>query len=329
MAPLRGLALFVLAATTVATIAPANAAAGTASDDSVRYAWVKGCTKKDLIVPCGAVTLTLRSGRTITLADARVTPRRANGKIDKKDTAPLTVSGDGRYVSYFRGDRLVIRDVNQGTARPLPGGADVLPPGVGQDDVDVTLSAGGSLAVIAYESKLPPLIVNLRNGRTTRLAAKTSVLTLSPDGRSLLTRRDTEGNTAEFTVLDANGGRGTSRSVPLAVFDTAQVALADNATTVALLDKMIPAKPRLRTYDMATDTLSKAVLFSVPKGEEPQRLYWDTDSTLTLWTGRGNKRDGAFVSFVKRTVDPGTATTRKLDSFTVKSSLSTWHLPGE
>ncbi|MEU1879594.1 hypothetical protein ABZ470_19960 [Streptosporangium sp. NPDC020072] len=348
MTPSRGLALFALTAATVApviTAAPAVAAApvtasaettaGAVSGDSVRYAWVRGCAKRNLTVPCGAVTLTLLDGRTVTLADARVHPRRADGKVDRNDAAPLAVSGDGRYVSYLRGDRLVIRDVARGTVRPLPGGADVLPRRVGQNDVHVTLSSGGSLAVIDYGGKAPALVVNLGNGRTTSVAAKTSVLTMSPDGRHLLTRRDTEGNTADFTVLDANGGKVHSESVPLALFEDAQVTLADDATTLAILDRIIPDRPRLRVYDMAAGAFATkvpfgvALRFGVPKGELPQRLSWDTDGTLTLWTGRGDKRDGSFVSFVKRVVDPRTAATRRLDSFTVKKSSWTWHLPGE
>ncbi|MFF4413143.1 hypothetical protein ACFYY8_11475 [Streptosporangium sp. NPDC001559] len=348
MTPSRGLALFalttatavpVLTAAPVVTAAPvmasAEATAGAVSGDSIRYAWVRGCARRNLTVPCGAVTLTLRDGRTVTLADARVHPRRADGKVDRNDAAPLAVSGDGRYVSYLRGDRLVIRDVDRGTVRPLPGGADVLPRGVGQDDVDATLSSGGTLAVIDYGGKAPALIVNLGNGRTTRVAAKTSVLTMSPDGRHLLTRRDTEGNTADLTVLDANGGKVRTQSVPLALFEGAHVALADDANTLAILDTIIPIKPGLRVYDMAAGPFVTKVPFGsartlrLPKGERPQRLSWDTNGTLTLWTGRGDKRDGSFVSFVKRAVDPGTATTRRLDSFTVKKSSWTWHLPGE
>ncbi|MEV8637353.1 hypothetical protein AB0395_37510 [Streptosporangium sp. NPDC051023] len=335
MTPTRGLAALALAtvaATTMTmTVSPAEAKTGAASDDSVRYAWIKGCPKKDYTVPCGKWTLTLRSGKTVKLADARVNPRQANGKVDKDASTTFAVSGDGRFVNYFRGDKLVVRDVNSGKVRPLPGKAAVLPKGLGQSDVDTMFSPDGSIVVVDYfddAEKLPTLIVNLKSGKTIKLPSKNNVLSFSPDGQHLLTGRYTDDNITEFVVFDADGKESESQVVPQIVSNNSPIALADDGSTVALVITGSSNKVRLRTYDLASDTVSDAVPLGIPKNESSQRLYWDPAGTLTLWTGRGSG-EGEVTSAVKRTVNAETGSTRKLDSFTIKNSPWTWWLPGE
>ncbi|GAA3110630.1 hypothetical protein [Streptosporangium carneum] len=335
MTPKRGLAVLTLAAAAAATmtmtVTPAEAKTGAASADSVRYAWLDSCPKKDYTIPCGKWTLTLRSGKTVKLADARVNPRQANGKIDKEAGTPFAVSGDGRFVNYFKGDKLVVRDVNSGKVRPLPGGAAVLPRGIGQTDVDTTLSFDGSLVVVDYfdsAEKLPTLIVNLKNGKTIKLPPANNVLSFSPDGQHLLTGRTTDDNVTEFAVFDADGRETASQVVPQIVSNNSPVALANDGSTVALVITGASNTSRLRTYDLASDTVSDALPLGIPKDESAQRIYWDPAGTLTLWTGR-NSKDGEISSAVKRTVNAETGSTRKLDSFTTKNSPWTWWLPGE
>ncbi|MBG0813866.1 hypothetical protein [Planomonospora sp. ID82291] len=346
ISPSRALAALVLAAaaatTTIATPAQANtgaasatrpslASAASAPADAVRYAWLKNCTKKEDEVPCGAWTLSLRSGKTVELPDARVHPVSAGGKPDKSVGAPFAVSGDGRVVNYFKGRRLVVRDVASGKVRPLPGRAAALPKGLGMHEVDVALSADGSIAAVDYldtAAKLPTLVADLKTGGVAKLPAGDTVLGFSPDGRHLLTSRFTDDNTTEFVVFDTAGRRTANQVVPQVVSNNAPIALADDGTTVALIVTGASGVSRLRTYDLASDTVSDAVPLGIPKGETTQRLFWDPAGTLTLWTSREDA-NGTITSVVQRTVATATGTTRRLDSFKIKSGLWTWWLPGE
>ncbi|GGL24373.1 hypothetical protein [Planomonospora parontospora] len=352
ISPSRALAALTLAvatATTTTTIAtPAQANTGAASAtrsapasaastdadadaDAVRYAWLKSCTKKDAAAPCGAWTLSLRSGRTVRLPDARVHPAYAGGKSDTSAGALFTVSGDGRVVNYFKGDRLVVRNVSSGKIRSLPGRAASLPGGLDMSEVDVALSPDGSIVAVDYldtAARLPTLIADVANGRVAELPPGDTVLGFSPDGRHLLTSRFTDDNTTEFRVFDTGGRRTASQVVPQVVSNNSPVALADDATTVALIVTGASGASRLRTYDLASDTVSDAVALGIPEGETPQRLFWDPAGALTLWTSRGDS-EGDITSAVQRTVGAATGTTRRLDSFKIKSGLWTWWLPGE
>ncbi|MFJ2028496.1 hypothetical protein [Streptosporangium sp. NPDC087985] len=310
---------------------PADAKTGAASDDSVRYAWLKSCPEKEYRIPCGKWTLTMRSGKVIKLADARVNPKQANGKVDEGAGAPFRVSGDGRSVSYIKGDKLVIRDVNSGKVRPLPGKAADLPRGLSQNDVETVLSPDGSIAVVDYSDdaeKLPSLVANLKTGKVTELPSKNEVMSFSPDGQHLLTGRFTDDNTTEFAVFDADGHKTSSRVVPQIVSNNTPIALADDGTTVALVVSGGSNRPRLHIYDLSSDTVSDAVALGIPKNESAQRLYWDAAGTMTLWTSRSDK-DGDIFSAVKRTVNAGTGTTHRLDSFKVRTDSWIWWLPGE
>ncbi|GAA3443714.1 hypothetical protein [Planomonospora venezuelensis] len=333
--PSRGLAALALAAAAasavIATPAQAYTGAASATPDSVRYAWVGSCPEKDYTVPCGAWTLTMRSGKTVKLADAQVHPRNAKGKADKEAATPFAVSGDGRFVNYFKDGGLVVRDVNSGKVRPLPGKAAALPKGLGMAEVDTVISPDGSIVVVDYydeADRLPTLVANLKTGKVVTLPTSDSVLSFSPDGEHLLTSRFTDDNTTEFAVFDAAGEQTASQVVPQIVSNNSPVALADDGNTVAVVVTGGSNRPRLRTYDLAADTVSEAVALGIPKGESSQRLFWDAAGTLTLWTSREGS-DEKPGSAVKRTVNAETGATRKLDSFRIKSTTWTWWLPGE
>lgn len=336
MIPPRGfaaLALAAAAATAVTMIVtPAEAKTGAASDDSVRYAWIKSCAKKDDRIPCGKWALTLRSGKSVKLADARIHPRQANGKVDREISTMFAISGNGRFVNYFRGDKLVVRDVNSGKVRPLPGKAATLPKGIGQNDLDTMFSPDGSIVVVDYfdsAEKLPSLVANLKTGKTIKLPSKNNVLSFSPDGQHMLTGRFTDDNITEFAVFDADGRQTASQIVPQIVSNNSPIALADDGSTVALIITGTSNKPRLRTYDLTSDTVSEAIRLGIPKNENAQRLYWDPTGTLTLWTGRDSGDENNATSAVKRTVNAETGSTRKLDSFKIRNGPWTWWLPGE
>ncbi|GIH76180.1 hypothetical protein [Planobispora longispora] len=343
--PPRGLAVLALAAAAAVPAlisAPAQAYTGAASatsssssssssSDSVRYAWIKSCPKKDYTVPCGDWTLTMRSGKTVKLTDARVNPKNAKGAVDKSAAALFAVSGDGRVVNYFKGGKLVVRDVNSGKVRPLPGKAATLPKGLGMSEVDTTLSHDGSIVVVDYSDEagtLPSLVADLRTGKVVKLPAANSVLSFSSDGAHLLTSRFTDDNTTEFAVFDAQGRKTAGQVVPQLVSNNAPVALSDDGNTVTVIVTGASRKHRLHTYDLAADTVSDAVALGLPKNENGQRLFWDSAGKLTLWTSREGE-DGDSASAVKRTVNPETGATRTLDSYKVKGGTWTWWLPGE
>ncbi|GGS83322.1 hypothetical protein GCM10010156_47500 [Planobispora rosea] len=335
--PLRGLAVLALAAAAAPAlvITPAQAHTGAASaassPDSVRYAWVKSCPKKDYTIPCGRWTLTMRSGKTIKLTDARVNPENANGKVDKDGAALFAISGDGRFVNYFKGDKLVVRDVSSGKVRPLPGKAATLPKGLGMNEVDTTISHDGSIVVVDYYDEagtLPSLVADMRTGKVVKLSAANNVLSFSATGTHLLTSRFTDDNTTEFAVFDTDGHKTASQVVPQIVSNNAPVALADDGNTVAVIVTGASRKHRLHTYDLAADTVSDPVALGIPRNENAQRLFWDSAGALTLWTSRDDENENPVFA-VKRTVNAETGAARKVDSYKVRGETWTWWLPGE
>ncbi|MEU6739424.1 hypothetical protein [Streptosporangium sandarakinum] len=334
MNPSRGTAAFLTAVTAVTSflvVGPADAKTGAVSADSVDYAWIKSCPKKDYTVPCGKWKLVMRSGKTVTLTDAQSFPRRPGGKVDKDLGAPFRVSGDGRIVSYLKNDRLVVRDVSSGEVRPLPGRAATLPRGADEAEVSTALSADGSVVVVDYgdaNDRLPSLIADLRTGKVVTLPAKEDVAGFSPDGEHLLTTRQTADNTTEFSVFGKDGRRTARRVVPQIVANNAPFALADDGTTVAVVVGGDSGRPRLHTYDLTSDAVSGAVRFGLPKGEEVQLLGWGPAGALTMWNHVGDgDEEPALV--VKRTVNAETGATRKLGSFKPRRDSWIWWAAGE
>jgi hypothetical protein len=347
----RTLALFAVATAATATIAtgPAEARTGAASaatsaksttssaisTKTVRYAWLNSCRKGEFSWPCGSWKLTLRSGKTVTLKDAAINPRGADGKVDKGSNAPLTISGDGSRVVYFRKSdgKLVWKNVAGGPSRALPGKAAKVPKGLGMADVSAKLSRDGDRIAIDYSDNtglLPTLLVDLRGGGTAKLPGADVVQGFSPDGTHVLTTSFTEDNTTGFTVYDTDGNAGESRVVPQVVSNNAPIALADDQVTVGLVISSLigTQKPRLRQYDLSTDAISPAFDLALPAGEAPYRLYWDENGKLIVWGVHAND-DGLADRATARLVDPSTGDLTKVDSFRMKPDVWTWWLPGE
>jgi hypothetical protein len=341
----RTLALLAMAASVTAAgvASPAEAKTGASStttktakatkaSTAVRYAYLDSCQKKDYSVPCGSWMLTLRSGKTVKLPDATVFPRGANGKVDKESNAPFAVSGDGTRVVYFRKSdhKLVWKDARGGRSHSLPGTTAKVPKGLGMTDVDPTLSPDGDTAVIDYgdTGKLPTRVVDLGSGDVTNLPGADVVQGFSPDGRRILASRVTSDNTAELTVYDPDGSQAESREVPQVVSNNSPIALADDGVTVGVVIIPSSGKPRLRQYDLSTDSVSPAIDLAVPSGEAPYRIYWDSSGKLTLWHLR-TTGDGSVSRATASTVDPSTGDLKKMDSFKVRQGLWTWWLPGE
>src|SRR5262245_31389044 len=83
--------------------APAQADPHSHMHDSIRYASIKGCPKKDKsLKPCSPWRLFTHEGMVIKLKDAQVTATNEHGKPVNGALGPITVSGDGQYVAYFR-----------------------------------------------------------------------------------------------------------------------------------------------------------------------------------------------------------------------------------
>ncbi|GGO17377.1 hypothetical protein GCM10010116_35110 [Microbispora rosea subsp. aerata] len=328
------MALTTLAGGAAQAQARTGAASATASAASpVRYAWLKSCHKKDDYHPCGSWHLLLRNGRDVVLKDAQVFPRTAKGKIDKHADAPLSISGDGRHVSYFRkkDGRLVVRDLTTNKVRTLPRSVSKLPKGIGMGDLSMSLSRDGGLIAIEYydgDDKIPSLLVDVRTGKVRKIRADESILGFSPDGTHLLASRGTAENTSRFSVYDQDGRQTNSQVVPQVVANNSPTALADDGSTVAVLITTSSGGKRLRLYDLSNDTVGEAVNVRVPKKEFAKRLEWTADGGLKLWETL-DSREGDIDRVVVRSLDPATGATATLDSFKVKSSLWNWWLPGE
>ncbi|MBE3012316.1 hypothetical protein IL992_24440 [Microbispora sp. NEAU-D428] len=329
-----------MALTALAGAAQAQARTGAAtatassSASTVRYAWLNSCKKKDGYLPCGSWRLTLRNGRDSVLTDAQVFPRTAKGKIDKQSYTPLSVSGDGRQVSYFRkkDGMLVVRDVTMNKVRALPPSVSKLPKGIGMGDLTTSLSRDGGLLTIDYyddDDKMPSLVVNVRTGKVRKIPADASVVGFSPDGKHLLVSRGTAENTTQFSVYDQDGRRTNTQVVPQVVANNSPMALADDGSSVAVLITTASAKQRLRVYDLSEDTVGDAVDVRVPKNESAKRLEWTPDGGLKLWETLDSAKTGETYRVVVRSLDTDTGATAKLDSFRVKPSVWTWWLPGE
>jgi len=311
------------AATTASSSAPA-----------IRYAWLKGCSEKNDYYPCGSWHLTLADGRDSVLEDAQVFPRTAKGKIDKSSNAALSVSGDGRHVSYFRkkDGMLVVRDVTTNKVRTLPRSVSKLPKGIGMGDLVTTLSRDGGMLTVDYyddDDKLPSLLVDVRTGEVRKIRADESIVGFSPDGTHLLVSRVTSENTTQFIVYDQDGRRTNTQVVPQVVANNSPMALADDGSTVAVLITTSSGGQRLRLYDLASDTVGEAVDVRAPKKESPKRLEWTSDGRLKLWETLDSAKTGETYRVVVRSLDAGSGATTTLDSFKVKSGLWTWWVPGE
>ncbi|WP_214409830.1 hypothetical protein [Sphaerisporangium fuscum] len=318
--------------TKTATAVKAESAAKSAK--AVRLAWVAGCTKKGEQGPCGPWRLVLRGGKTVALADALVRPLDADGKVDTTATAPLAVSGNGRRLVYVRKSdhRLVWKDLGGARAHLLPGRTSKVPKGLGMPDVDLALSPDGDRLLIDYadaSDKLPTLIIPLRGGHVAKLPGGEAVQGFSPDGRHLLAARITSDNTTRFVVYDTEGKQVESREVPQVVSNNSPVALADDGVTVGVVVSPASGRPRLRQYDLSSDTVSPAVTLHVRSDETPIQLAWDKSGGLTLWTAHAKSNDAPTSRVTASTVDPADGRLIRVDSFRVKPSMFDWKTPGE
>ncbi|MBO3749834.1 hypothetical protein J5X84_27450 [Streptosporangiaceae bacterium NEAU-GS5] len=328
----RVVTLVLMAAALVvpATASEATTGAASAADVQVRFAWVKGCPKKEDIVPCGPWTLTLRSGKKRVLKDALVYATTAEGKVDKTSATTFAISRNGKVVCYFRKSdhKLVVRNLVTGKVRALPGKAAVLPKGNGMTLTHIYLSYDGAKVLIDYNDDAdtqPTLVVDLATGATHKLRGDLRALGFSPDGDQVLVQRFTE-HTTEFAVYDETGAKVNSQVVPGNVAGI-PIALSGDGRTVGVITNA-KDRQRLRLYDLTSDTASDPVTLKVPKIENVTRLFFDPSGNLVIWSLRGYKGN-EMIGVLERRVDPVSGATTKIDTFTFDPAFSTWLLPGE
>ncbi|MEV4299693.1 hypothetical protein [Microbispora rosea] len=323
---LVGLALSTL------TISAAAVPAAATPHHSIRYASVDACTAKDGTErPCHTWRLDLLDGRRVALKDAMLWPLNAKGKVDKSTSAPLTVSGDGESVAYFRKSdhRLVVREFHGG----VPGGVHVmpktpLPRGIGMDSVWLDMSQDGSRLALAYSDD-----DGVTRGRLFDVARATATGTIpksggfsgfSGDGSAVLLQRDAPANTTGLSVHDVTGAELTGAVPPQIVANNGPWALSADDRTVAFVTGS-GKKAALRFYDVRTDQTTGSVRFSLPGDTSPDMIDWTGEHEVTVHVT--DSEGGRDVVTVLR-IDTQTGTTRVRDRYKVRAGIYTYQSCG-
>lgn len=320
---LVGLALSTL--TISATAAPATART---AHHSIRYASVDACRAKDGTErPCHTWRLDLLDGRRVTLKDAMLWPLNAKGKVDKSTSAPVTVSGDGESVAYFRKSdhRLVVREFD-GKVHVMP--KTPLPRGIGMDAVTLDMSQDGSRLAFLYTDR-----DGVIHGRLFDVARATATGTLpesngfsgfSGDGSAVLLRLDAGANTTGLSVRDLTGAELAGAIPPQIVANNGPWALSADDRTVAFVTRG-GKKAALHFYDVKTDQTTGTVRFSLPGDTLLDMIDWTGEHEVTLHiTDYGTGRDTVTVM----TIDTQTGKTRIRDRYKVRSGVYTYQTCG-
>ncbi|OPG11376.1 hypothetical protein [Microbispora sp. GKU 823] len=324
---LIGLALSTL------TISAAATPAAAAAHHSIRYASVDACTAKDgATTPCHTWRLDLLDGKRVTLKDAMVWPLTAKGKPNKEMQAPLSVSGDGESVAYFRKSdhRLVVREFHgsahaMGPVHVMP--KKLLPRGVGMDDAWVRLSQDGARLILGYSVKdgsNRARIFDVPGARETgTITAFGTFSGFSGDGSAVLVEQDTDENTTELGVYDTEGDELARVVPPQIVAANVPWALSSDDRTVAFVTGA-GKKARLRFYDATTDQTTGSVGFSLPSDAAVEMIDWTGEHEVTLHLIRSAKVD--HVTILR--VDTRTGKTRVRDSYKVRAGTFTYQSCG-
>ncbi|TKK86784.1 hypothetical protein FDA94_20210 [Herbidospora galbida] len=310
----------------VSPVAVAEASTGAASSPA-RYVWLKACAKADYSVPCGKWMIYRRDGSSTSLPDAQVHQVTASGGVDRESSLQPALSGDGRRVAYFTtAKKLVVRDLVTGKVHPVRGAAAKPPKGLLINDLDTMLSYDGKRLAIDYvQGTLPSKVVDVASGSYYTLPADTSLQGFSGDGSKVMVTATSDQNTTIFSSYDADG-EVSSQEVPQVVDGNYPLALADDGRSIAVFIEGRQAA--LRVYDLASDSVGPPVKLTMPKGERANKLAWQSSDRLLLWTYRNNA-NGDVIGGGLRTIDVDTGELKKIDSWTLRSGLWIWWLPGE
>ncbi|WP_327047380.1 hypothetical protein OG320_05655 [Microbispora sp. NBC_01189] len=341
---LTGLALTMLTvpALTIPAAAPAGAtAAPTAATQArtprhtvhhtghhmIRYASVDSCPRKDgTTTPCHTWRLDLLDGRRVALKDAMLWPLTAKGRPDRTNSAPLTVSGDGESVAYFRRSdhRLVVREFHSGVQGGVQGEVRVmprnpLPHGVGMNAAWLKLSQDGDRLALGYttaDGRTRVRLFDVARASATGTTPKTDAFSgFSGDGSAVLLQRAGDANTIGLSVHDDTGAELAAAVPPQIVANNGPWALSADDRTVAFVTGL-GKKAKLHFYDVATDQSTGSVGFSLPKDASLDMIDWTGGHEVTLHLVR--VRGSRDVVTVLR-VDTETGRTRVRDSYQVRS----------
>ncbi|GIH51435.1 hypothetical protein SAMN05421833_13263 [Microbispora rosea] len=314
------------------TISAASAPAAATAHHSIRYASVDACTAKDGTErPCHTWRVDLLDGRRVALEDAMLWPLNAKGKVDKSTSAPLTVSGDGDSVAYFRKSdhRLVVREFHggvHGAVHVMP--KTPLPRGIGMDSVWLDMSQDGSRLALAYTDD-----DGVTRGRLFDVARATATGTIpksggfsgfSGDGSAVLLQQDAPANTTGLSVHDVTGAELTGAVPPQIVANNGPWALSADDRTVAFVTGS-GKKAALRFYDVRTDQTTGSVRFSLPGDTSPDMIDWTGEHEVTVHVT--DSEGGRDVVTVLR-IDTRTGTTRVRDRYKVRAGIYTYQSCG-
>ncbi|WP_232326751.1 hypothetical protein [Microbispora sp. ATCC PTA-5024] len=323
---LTGLALALTLAPTASAALTAPAYAGTGEHAAhmgahhmIRYVSVKGCADKSYgQVPCGHWRLDLIDGTHVSLDDALVHSRDAKGRTEAGTTAPVTVSGDGESVAYFRrkDGRVVVREFH-GPVHVMP--ADALPKGVAIDRAALRLSLDGGRLAVMYSDKKggehARVFAVSDPGNPATISGYEEFEGFSGDGSAVLVSGRTDDNTNELVAYDASG-RELGRVVPpQVVSNNAPRALSADGRTVAVVTGSA-RKPVLKLYDMVADRVVGSVPYAGRRGSMPDMADWTGDHQVTVHVN-GEGGSGARVTVLE--IDTRTGATRVRDSYKVRS----------
>ncbi|MEN3539111.1 hypothetical protein AAH991_28635 [Microbispora sp. ZYX-F-249] len=294
---------------------------------SIRYASVDACPDKNLgSIPCHTWRLDLLDGGRVPLKDAMVWPLNTKGKPNKERQAPLSVSGDGESVAYFRKSdhRLVVREFH-GPVHVMPEKA--LPRGVAMDDTWVRLSPDGARLVLGYTVKdgtSRARIFDVAGARETGTVPAFGTFSgFSGDGSAVLVQQDTDENTTGLAVYDT-GGEELARVVPpQIVAGNVPWALSADDRTVAFVS-VGGEKARLRFYDATTDRTTGSVGISLPPDAWIEMIDWTGEHEVTLHLIRSAKVDRVTIL----RVDTRTGRTRVRDDYKVRAGTFSYQSCG-
>ena len=290
-----------------------------AHTDSIRYVSVKSCEIHGSTLPCGPWRLEMHSGKEHELTDARTQPLDASGKPVKDLTAPISVSGNGRDVAYFRksDNRLVVRELG-GAVHVMS--EDALPEKIGMDSVSLQLSLDGRRLAVQYNDENghePSRVYEVAKGRApAKIPGRYDVRNFSRDGSTVLVVDYTDDNTSRLLTYDSDGGELSRIAPPQVVANNAPYGLSTDRKTIAFFTGIAP-KLSLRLYDTSADMIVQSTKVRPGGTDSPEAVDWTGDDEITVHISHTDKAGRTTMRILL--IDPETGAVKVRDSYTVKS----------
>lgn len=256
----------------------------------VRYAGLDGCV-------CAPWKLWVRGGRVVSLTDARVFSR-------GRQRAPLALSPNGRYVTYFQlGDgALVVREMATGETRTVPG----VRWSRAMRAARIELSPGGRYAVLGI--RRGHRILDTYSGESVPVPPGLRPWSFSPDTRFVL-------------VVDDSFQAGIYSMSPFAEWGRVPAggALGPGGETVA---HFTARDAGIGLWDVSAGSALRPGPIAVPRGRTPTRLRWNGKGHLDLQTVTPRRlRRGGGTRYTWYRVDPESGRTERIGGFIVPGSV--------